>query len=95
LGAILGLAVSSGTVAEAGALLLVYSLGLSVPFLAMGLAYNGMKPLYQWLKRYSPAINVASGAMLIVVGILVFTDSLVDMNSLFNLGFLGDISAEA
>ena len=32
--------------------------------------------------------------MLIVVGILVFTDSLVDMNGLFDFGFLGDISAE-
>jgi cytochrome c-type biogenesis protein len=95
LGAILGLAVSSGTVAEAGALLLIYSAGLSIPFLAMGLAYNGVKPVYERVKRYSGVINVLSGAMLIVVGILVFTDSLVDMNSLFNFGFLGDISAEA
>jgi cytochrome c-type biogenesis protein len=95
LGAILGLAVSSGTVAEAGVLLLIYSAGLSVPFLAMGLAYNGVKPVYERVKRYSGAINAISGAMLIVVGILVFTDSLVDMNSLFNFGFLGDISAEA
>jgi cytochrome c-type biogenesis protein len=95
LGAILGLAVSSGTVAEAGVLLLIYSAGLSVPFLAMGLAYNGVKPLYQRIKRYSGAINYLSGAMLIVVGILVFTDSLVNFNSLFDFGFLGDISAEA
>jgi len=95
LGAILGLAVSSGTVAEAGVLLLVYSAGLSVPFLAMGLAYSSVKPVYQRIKRYSGVINYVSGAMLIVVGILVFTDSLVDMNSLFNFGFLGDISAEA
>jgi len=94
LGAILGLAVSSGTVAEAGVLLLIYSAGLSVPFLAMGLAYNNVKPLYQRIRRHSGAINYLSGAMLIVVGILVFTDSLVDMNSLFNFGFLGDISAE-
>jgi len=95
LGAILGLAVSSGTVAEAGMLLLIYSAGLSVPFLAMGLAYNGVKPLYQRIKQYSGVINYVSGAMLIVVGVLVFTDSLVNFNSLFNFGFLGDISAEA
>jgi cytochrome c-type biogenesis protein len=95
LGAILALAVSSGTVAEAGILLLVYSIGLSVPFLALGLAYSVVKPLYERTKRYSGIINAVSGAMLIVVGILVFTDSLVDMNSLFNFGFLGDISSEA
>jgi cytochrome c-type biogenesis protein len=95
LGAILGLAVSSGTVAEAGVLLLIYSIGLSVPFLALGLAYNGVKPIYERAKRYSGMINAVSGAMIILVGILVFTDSLVDMSSLFNFGFLGDISAEA
>ena len=95
LGAILGLAVSSGTVAEAGVLLLIYSAGLSIPFLAMGLAYNSVKPVYQRIKRYSGVINYVSGAMLIVVGILVFTDSLINFNSLFNFGFLGDLSAEA
>ena len=95
LGAILGLAASSGTVAEAGALLLVYSAGLSVPFLAMGLAYNGVRPLYEHVKRYSGAINAVSGAMLIIVGILVFTGSLVDLNGWFDFGFLGDISAKA
>jgi len=95
LGAILALAVSSGTVAEAGVLLLVYSAGLSVPFLAMGLAYNSVKPFYQRAKRYVGLVNCVSGAMLIVAGILVFTDSLVDFNSMFNWGFLGDISGEA
>jgi cytochrome c-type biogenesis protein len=95
LGAILGLAVSSGTVAEAGVLLLVYSAGLSVPFLAMGLAYNGVRPVYERVKRYSGVINAVSGTMLILVGILVFTDSLVDLNGWFDFGFLGDISGKA
>jgi cytochrome c-type biogenesis protein len=93
LGAILGLALSSGTVAQAGSLLLIYSAGLSVPFLAMGLAYNGIRPVYDRVKRYSGVINAVSGAMLIVVGILVFTDSLVDMNSLFNFGFFDNGSS--
>lgn len=95
LGAILALAVSSGTVAEAGVLLLIYSAGLSVPFLAMGLAYNSVRPLYQRAKRYVGVVNYLSGAMLIVVGVLIFTDSLVNFNSVFNFGFLGDISADA
>jgi len=95
LGAILGLAVSSGTVGEAGVLLLVYSAGLSLPFLAMGLAYNGVRPLYEYVKRYSGVINALSGTMLIVIGILVFTDSLVGLNGWFDFGFLGDISGKA
>jgi cytochrome c-type biogenesis protein len=95
LGAILTLAVSGGSVAEAILLLLVYSAGLSVPFLAMGAAYGSIKPVYERMKRYVGVANYLSGALLIVIGILVFTDSLVDMNGLFNFGFLGDISAES
>lgn len=95
LGAIFALAVSSGTVLQAGVLLLAYSAGLSVPFLAMGFAYNSVKPVYNRLKRYAGAVNYLSGAMLIVVGILIFTNSLINLNSLFNFGFLGNISGNA
>jgi cytochrome c-type biogenesis protein len=94
LGAILTLAVSSDNVAGAGVLLLVYSAGLSIPFLALGLAYNGVKPVYAWLKRYMGVINYLSGALLIIIGILVFTDSLINMNDLFNVGFLNDVSSD-
>ena len=76
-------------------LLLVYSAGLAVPFLAMGAAYGSVKPVYERVKRYVGVVNYLSGALLIVIGILVFTDSLINFNSLFNFGFLGDISAEA
>jgi cytochrome c-type biogenesis protein len=92
LGAIFALAVSSGTVVQAGVLLLTYSLGLAVPFLAMGAAYNSVKPLYTKAKRYIWIVNYLSGAMLIVVGILIYTDSLINLNSLFNFEFLRDVS---
>jgi len=55
----------------------------------MRLAFNSVRPVFNWLKGYMGMINYASGALLIIVGILIFT------NSLFNLGFLGDIAAEA
>ena len=92
LGAIFALAVSSGTVVQAGVLLLTYSAGLAVPFLAMGLAYNSVKPFYTRAKRYIWIVNYLSGAMLIVVGILIYTDSLINLNSLFNFEFLRDVS---
>ena len=88
LGAILVLAVSSGTVLQAGILLLAYSIGLAIPFLAMGLAYDRMKPLYNRMKPYMGVVNYVSGALLIVIGVLIFTDSLINFNSLFNFGFL-------
>ncbi len=95
LGAILALAISSGTVAQAGILLLAYSVGLAIPFLAMGVAYSSVKPIYLRAKRYMGVVNYVSGALLIIVGILIFTNSLINLNSLFNFGFLGDLSAEA
>jgi cytochrome c-type biogenesis protein len=84
LGAIFALSVSSGSVLEAGVLFAVYSLGLSIPFLALGLAYSSVKPLYMSVKRYMGVVNYLSGAMLIVIGILIFTDSLINLNSAFN-----------
>ncbi len=94
LGAILALAVSSGTVAQAGVLLFAYAAGLAVPFLAMGAAYGTIKPIYNYVKRYLGYVNFASGALIIVVGVLIFTDSLINLNTLFNFGLLGDISSE-
>jgi cytochrome c-type biogenesis protein len=94
LGAIYALAVTSGTVAQAGVLLLTYSIGLSIPFLAMGAAYGAMKPLYAGIKRHIWIINYLSGAMLIVIGILIFTDSLINLNELFDFGILQDASTD-
>ena len=95
LGAVLALSAASASVWQGVILLAVYSAGLAVPFLAMGLAFNALTPMYAWLKRYMGIVNYVSGALLIIVGILIFTNSLINLNSLFNFGFLGDLSAEA
>ncbi len=95
LGAVLALSAASASVWQGLILLAAYSAGLAIPFLAMGLAFNSVKPVFNWLKRYMGVINYASGALLIVIGILIFTGSLINLNSLFNFGFLGDLSAEA
>ncbi|MCH8919612.1 MAG: cytochrome c biogenesis protein CcdA [Chloroflexi bacterium] len=95
LGAVLALSAASASVWQGLILLAVYSAGLAIPFLAMGLAFNSVKPVFNWLKRYMGVINYASGALLIIIGILIFTGSLINLNSLFNFGFLGDLSAEA
>jgi cytochrome c-type biogenesis protein len=53
---------------------------------------NGVKPVYNRIKRYVGVINYLSGATLIIVGILIFTNSLINMNELFNFGFLPEVS---
>jgi cytochrome c-type biogenesis protein len=89
LGAIFALSVSSSTVLQGGVLLLAYSAGLSIPFLAMGLAYKAVEPIYTKVKRYSGAVNYMAGALLIIIGILVFTNSVSHLNSTFDFGLPG------
>jgi cytochrome c-type biogenesis protein len=94
LGAILAVAVSGGSIMEAVLLLAAYSAGLAIPFLVMGLAFNALLPVYRWLKRAGGVINYVSGAMLVVVGILIFTGSLINLNSLFDWGPLSDLGSK-
>jgi cytochrome c-type biogenesis protein len=89
LGAIFALSVSSSTVLQGGVLLLAYSAGLSIPFLAMGVAYKAVEPVYTKVKRYSGLVNYVAGALLIIIGILVFTDSVSHLNSTFDFGLPG------
>jgi cytochrome c-type biogenesis protein len=82
LGSILWLA-SSGQNAWRGAyLLLVYSLGLGLPFIAIGLAMGSATPLIAWLSRRAGIISVLSGILLIIVGIGLLTGYLTRLISL-------------
>lgn len=76
LAAILGLAGTSGNAAQGALLLLAYSLGLGVPFLAFALLFDRVKPLMRWLNQHSLIINRVAGVLLIVVGLLIFTGRL-------------------
>ncbi len=74
LGAILGLAaVSPGS---AFSLLLSYALGLGVPFLFVGLFAGEASRFIAKYERFSKAVNIVFGALLIIIGILVFTGNL-------------------
>jgi cytochrome c-type biogenesis protein len=72
LGAILGLAATRSAVG--GALLLVcYSAGLGVPFVLLGLGVQWLMGALGWVQRHYTAIATASGALLVLVGVLVAT----------------------
>ncbi len=77
LSAILSLAGSSGTVWGGTYLLAVYSLGLGLPFLAMGVAFDFITRLIKRINRYSNWVYIISGLLLITVGTLILTDRLV------------------
>ena len=81
LGAILSLAGTAETVQRGIGLLVAYSAGLGVPFLLSALALG---PFLRFFRRYRPFIPVverAAGALLVVVGVLVYTNYYVVLNS--------------
>lgn len=76
LAAILLLASGQATVASGTLLLLLYSVGLGVPFVAAALLLERLHSLRRWLTRHGRAIEVVGGVLLIVMGVLMFTDRL-------------------
>ncbi|MBI2675151.1 MAG: sulfite exporter TauE/SafE family protein [Candidatus Aenigmarchaeota archaeon] len=83
-GAILGsiLALAAVQPQNAFSLLLAYSAGLGIPFLLSGLFISRMQPL---IKKHSSAIdkaNMVFGAVLVILGILVFTNMLASIASI-------------
>lgn len=71
LGAILTLSATRGSLAEGTGLLAVYSAGLAVPFLATTLALDRFLVGFRRFRRWLPWVNRISGALLIVVGVLL------------------------
>ena len=58
-----------------GALLLVfYSLGLGLPFIALALGFRRMQRSMAWLRRNSRKVELVGGTLLIAVGLLFVTD---------------------
>ena len=85
LGSILTLAgVGSDSDPLRGAYLLVaYSAGLSIPFLIAGLALSDITPFLRRLQRYSGFIEVASGVMIVGLGVLLITGRLAGLSTYF------------
>jgi cytochrome c-type biogenesis protein len=77
LGGTLGLALASMTAGQGAVVLAVYSLGLGLPFLIIGLAFDSLSPVLKRIYRYSTWFYVVGGLALILVGVLIITDILV------------------
>lgn len=75
LGAILTLAAASDTVWTGAALLVAYALGMSVPFVAIGLGATRIAGVARTLSRRGRALEVVSGGLMMVVGLLVATNA--------------------
>src|SRR5947209_2496755 len=88
LSAILALAAAQGTVQRGIALLAIYSLGLAVPFLLTSLGIERFLAFYSRFRSHLHTVEVGSGALLIVIGLLIGFNKFTAFNQYF--GFLNN-----
>ena len=72
LGGIIVIASSGGTV-KGAALLAIYSFGLGLPFLLVGIGADRLVGRLGWVRKHYRAIAGVSGALLVTVGVLLMT----------------------
>jgi cytochrome c-type biogenesis protein len=73
LGAILTFAINGGSIPFGALLLTAYSAGLAIPFLAAALGIGWVSTILQKYGRVMRSVEVVMGAILVLVGILLFT----------------------
>jgi cytochrome c-type biogenesis protein len=83
LGAILAMGASTQDAWLAALLLVAYSLGLAVPFLAAALALPRIRPLFDFLRRHHQGLQVVSGLFIMLIGVLILADAFSRMAGLF------------
>jgi cytochrome c-type biogenesis protein len=87
LSGLLGLASQQQTLGEGVLLLLLYALGLGVPFLLAGLAVDRSLSVMRNLRPHMLAIERVSGVLVIAMGVLLFTEQLTRITSLLTKVF--------
>lgn len=86
-GAVLGLAANQGDIARAAPLLMVYSLGLGLPFILATLLIDSLQGILRRLQRQMHTIELISGILLVTVGVLVASGQLSRLSQLLNNEF--------
>jgi cytochrome c-type biogenesis protein len=85
LGAIFTMGASSGSAPVVALLLTAYTIGLAVPFMAAALAFHRLRPVTQVLRRHHRLVRVASGALIIGIGVLIFQNAFARLATLFTV----------
>ena len=83
LAGIIALASTRETVGQGSMLLALYSAGLGIPFLLTAIGLSRAVPILRWMNRHAHTVEVVSGGFLIVVGILLFTNTFALLNAYF------------
>ena len=80
LGAILTAAAASNSASHGALLLVAYSAGLGIPFLATALAFSRMTTAFAAVRRHYPLVIGVGGAILIGMGVLILTGEFTQLN---------------
>lgn len=80
LASILSTAAIADSVGHGGVLLAFYSLGLALPFLLTAVAFDRATGAWRWLRDHYVAVTCVSGAILIVMGIMILTGEITRLN---------------
>ncbi len=73
LGSALMLAASQGHVVEGIIMLLLYSLGLGIPFFISAILIDKLRGTFTFIKKHYKVINTVCGCLLVVIGVLMVT----------------------
>lgn len=84
LSSILIYATSMDTVNKGILLLAAYSMGLAVPFILTALAIGSFIRHLKKISKYLPVVSTISGVLMILMGIIVFTNKMSILSSYFN-----------
>ena len=71
LGSALMMASTEGKVIKGSILLLCYSIGLGIPFIISSILIEKLKKVFSWIKENYKLINTISGIFLIIIGIVM------------------------
>lgn len=72
LGSILTMAANQSTIGEGIILLAFYSAGLGIPFILTAVLFNFLIGFFGFIKRHFRAVEIISGGLLMLIGILIF-----------------------
>jgi len=87
LASILFVAGTSETLALGILLLVIYSLGLGIPFFLTSLGINTFLKYFDRFKRHMRVVSIVSGVFLIFVGILIYTNQFAILTARLNAWF--------
>lgn len=93
LSAVLTLSLDEGTALRGAVLSVLYSLGLGLPFIALAAGFGWATKSVAWVKKHIRAFNLAGGALLVILGLLMVTGLWNQVVSFSQVVFSGFVPA--